>query len=650
MTVARGNQKPGRRSRHARRAEGFAVRRWLQLGAASAGMGAALLGYSLLSPQVGVAGAETGDTSAVSTGASTSDAAERDGTASDTTGTDTDTETATDDTDVDTDVGGPAGEDDNEAVIDDTAEIPDGDATGGTASDDTDAQDAAPDTVADSDSVVVDAPAEPVPGSDRQAADESVAPASAEPTDDAPAVETGATQHDSSAQFVSAQLSAPTVPAPRRTWREIVGDFLDKWTADTQAWIDSRDVDDETKARMEANFLAMRRALFNQAPTVEPIQITGKLTGAITGTLAAVDADGDRLVYRVVRAPREGSLQLNQDGTYTYTPDSDFDGVDTFRVVAIDVGLHMNLLDLFRPIGTRVSPLINQGAIKFDFQYNTGAEYWTEDRRGALQDAADALIVYFVVGKPVVLTYNVTGMEDAESSTLASAGSNLIRTGAGFWRTVVQNKLLTGYDSNGSAADGRITWNFGAGWGLGEDVDDGDFDFASTAMHELLHSFGFLSLIGEAGDNDNTYWTVFDSFVVNEDGRRPINRRYRFDSDFDPILTGEDGGMWFGGYHAVKAYGGLVPIFSPDPWNEGSSGSHLDDFTFSGDDQLMMNAQTGTGPGVRVLSAIEIGILRDLGYQVDELDPQTSPLAMALLGVVFLGRLRRKSAGEHAAQ
>lgn len=608
------------------------MRRWLQLGAASAGMGAALLGYSLLGPQVGVAGADSTGTSSAASSASASDGAETDPTDGGT------TETATD-------VDDPEDGDEDVEIEDEVEDIDEAPAT--EAEVEVDEEPSAEPEPTDSE------PAAPAvedtePDADRKSTQES----DPEPADDtaeaaASVADTEAGQPDSSVQSVTAQLSAPTVPAPRRTWREIVAGFLDEWTADTQAWIDSLDVDDEAKARMEANFFTMRRTFFNQAPIVEPIQLTGKLDGPITGTLDAVDPDGDRVVYRIVRAPREGSLQLNPDGTYTYTPDSDFDGVDTFRVVAVDAGLHVNLLDLFRPIGTRVSPLINQGAIKFDFQFTTGAQYWTEDRRAALNEVADDLVLYFVVGAPVVLSYSVTGMEDAESDTLASAGSSLIRTSAGFWRTVVQNKLLTGVDSNGSAVDGRITWNFGHSWALGEEVGDDEFDFAATAMHELMHSFGFLSLTGEPGDNDNRYWTIFDSFVVTADRVRPINRRYQWDSDFDPYLIGEDGGLYFGGANAVEAYGDLVPLFTPDPWVEGSSGSHLDDFTFTGPDQLMMNANTDTGPGVRVLSALELGILRDLGYQVD---PQTPPLATALLGVVFLGRRRRKSAAEHVAQ
>ncbi|WP_422748384.1 hypothetical protein ACN27E_09065 [Mycobacterium sp. WMMD1722] len=57
----------GHIGRH-RRAEDLPVRRWLQLGAASAGMGAALVGWSLLGSEVGIAQADSGVASSSAAG------------------------------------------------------------------------------------------------------------------------------------------------------------------------------------------------------------------------------------------------------------------------------------------------------------------------------------------------------------------------------------------------------------------------------------------------------------------------------------------------------------------------------------------------------------------------------------------------------
>ena len=60
-----------------------------------------------------------------------------------------------------------------------------------------------------------------------------------------------------------------------------------------------------------------------------------------------------------------------------------------------------------------------------------------------------------------------------------------------------------------------------------------------------------------------------------------------------------------------------VPLYSPAVWSGGSSISHLDDGVFSGPNHAMMDhAAAGMGPDDIVLSAVELGVLMDLGYTV----------------------------------
>jgi hypothetical protein len=573
--------------RGARRAENFAVRRWLQVGAASAGVGAGLLGFSLLGPQVGTAAADTAGETTTSTSASASDDGASTGSTASTASTD-----AADDTD----------------RADDADDADDADADDDAREDDADEADELDDQL-DDDDLGDDESDEDIDDDEERTADTE------EQADDTSAA--SKTTEDAEPEAKSQALTRPTAPKPPPgNWSDVTGRAIDNWTKDSQGWINSLPVDNQAKYHLEGALWATKRTFLNQAPTVAPIQISGKLDGPVTGTLRAVDPDGDRLIYVVTRGPKSGSVKVNADGTYTYTPGTDFDGVDTFRVVAVDVGPHVNLLDPFRPIGTSAGNLVNQRAITFEFTFVEGAEYWTPERVAALHRSADETIEYFVVTAPVVLTYDVEGMDDEDSSTLASAYSGRISQDPGFWPTVVQHKLLTGIDANGDDADGEIEWNFGTAWGLGDTVAPDEYDFVSTAMHELMHSFGFIENFSAPGQSTGTTWFAYAGFVVTRDRDRPIGPDLRWDPDFDPYLDGHDGGLYFDGAHAVAAYGGLVPLYMPNPWNSGSSTSHLDDTTFTGDDQKLMNARTGSGPGVRVLSPIEIGILRDLGYRV----------------------------------
>ena len=51
------------------------------------------------------------------------------------------------------------------------------------------------------------------------------------------------------------------------------------------------------------------------------------------------DPDGDNITVTLLSTPPNGSVTLNPDGTYTYTPNTDFDGEDVFTYVLCDDGI-----------------------------------------------------------------------------------------------------------------------------------------------------------------------------------------------------------------------------------------------------------------------------------------------------------------------
>ncbi len=97
--------------------------------------------------------------------------------------------------------------------------------------------------------------------------------------------------------------------------------------------------------------LLVRRNLFDQAPTAAPVQITPyRSHGEIQGVLGAVDAEGDPLTYEVIDTPEFGTVVVDAQGRYTYTPGPDFAGSltpDTFTVRISDANGGFNLFDPF---------------------------------------------------------------------------------------------------------------------------------------------------------------------------------------------------------------------------------------------------------------------------------------------------------------
>lgn len=91
----------------------------------------------------------------------------------------------------------------------------------------------------------------------------------------------------------------------------------------------------------------VQRIFDNRYPTTSP-SITGEgPDGVVTGSLGAVDRDGDRLVYTVIGAPTLGRVNIEQaTGNFTYTPVVDvasYGGTDAFTVsVSDDTGFHIH--------------------------------------------------------------------------------------------------------------------------------------------------------------------------------------------------------------------------------------------------------------------------------------------------------------------
>ncbi|MBX9922342.1 MAG: hypothetical protein K2Y33_21315 [Mycolicibacterium frederiksbergense] len=284
--------------------------------------------------------------------------------------------------------------------------------------------------------------------------------------------------------------------------------------------------------------------------------------------------------------------------------------------------------------------LVNQSAVTFVFNYTTGSQYWSPEARSALQRAATNLMGQFIVSTPVVVTYDITGENSSGTNTLASVDSPLTGSGAGFFPTVVQHKLLTGVDANGVAPDGEINWNFSYPWAFGDFVSGQQYDFTTVAMHELLHSFGFMSYVQPSTTATQRAWTLYDGFLQNSGGADLIGADFRFDPTLVAALTGAGGGVFFGGAGAVDAYGTLVPVYAPSSWVAGSSISHLDGTVFTGPDRQLMNPQVPAGPGLRTLSDVERAIMQDLGYTLAPMDATST---LALVGFVFLRRRCAKS-------
>lgn len=248
-------------------------------------------------------------------------------------------------------------------------------------------------------------------------------------------------------------------------------------------------------------------------------------------------------------------------------------------------------------------------------------------RRTALEQTG-TLLSSFLPSYTATINLSVNGAE-TNDSTLAAAGSNFNSAAAmvctaGYNRGDVGLIALGGADPAPGTADGTVTVNFeDHTWDLDDSISPGEFDFKSTMLHELLHAMGFSHSVTQAGaDPCGTTapaaggWVPYDQHLGNTSANF-INGSFVIDTTaWTAAVTGGTGtaGVLWRGANGVAGNGGNnVPLFSPTTFSGGSSIAHLDDDFFTGT-ELLMEAATGTGPGVRTLSAIEVGIMQDIGF------------------------------------
>jgi hypothetical protein len=74
----------------------------------------------------------------------------------------------------------------------------------------------------------------------------------------------------------------------------------------------------------------------NAAPIAENLTLTTYKNVAINGQCAAVDPEGDLVTFRLAEKPARGQVELNEDGSFCYTPYENKKGKDSFTYVAVD--------------------------------------------------------------------------------------------------------------------------------------------------------------------------------------------------------------------------------------------------------------------------------------------------------------------------
>lgn len=245
--------------------------------------------------------------------------------------------------------------------------------------------------------------------------------------------------------------------------------------------------------------------------------------------------------------------------------------------------------------------------------------------KAAFQFAVDQWSNLVHSSVPIVVNASFTALGPG---ILGSAGPTWIFSGfsgapqAATWYPVALANARHGSDLAPTSAD--IVAGFSSsfsGFYFGTDgITGGKIDFVSVVLHELGHGLGFLGAMDVNGSGIGSYGgtvLTYDRFTT---------------SNGTSLLSFADGSVALGnalkgttvrftGVQATAANGGTGPrLFAPNPWQSGSSYSHLDEATYpAGNANSLMTPAIGADEVIHSPGVVTLGIFADTGWVVSGL-------------------------------
>ena len=141
---------------------------------------------------------------------------------------------------------------------------------------------------------------------------------------------------------------------------------------------------DSNLATVSLTITAVNDAPVATAESYTTAEDTGLVVDAASGLLAhATDIDGDPLTAVLVSGPAHGSVSLNSDGSFTYTPSGNYNGSDSFVYKVNDGAADSNLATVSLTI-TAVN----------DAPVATAENYTTAEDTALVVDAAAGVLTH----------------------------------------------------------------------------------------------------------------------------------------------------------------------------------------------------------------------------------------------------------------
>ena len=247
-----------------------------------------------------------------------------------------------------------------------------------------------------------------------------------------------------------------------------------------------------------------------------------------------------------------------------------------------------------------------------------------ESRRRALEAAVSAWTKVIQGTVPIKVVASMDDIDDGDNdpntNVLAVAGpvEFWLRDGAAV-PSALEWQLKKRRGTDAEDADIEVQVNKTADWDYAVNgvAARGKASFVYTLIHEIGHGLGFVDSFDiETGNYANTVPFIYDTFLNRGSGaRRKLTER----AGNQAIEDMTSGDLFFDGTNAADASRRsirplpMVKIYAPNPYERGSSISHVDQVTYA-DFKTGLMTPTDFGSGTDKIDILTLGIMKDLGY------------------------------------
>ena len=250
---------------------------------------------------------------------------------------------------------------------------------------------------------------------------------------------------------------------------------------------------------------------------------------------------------------------------------------------------------------------------------------------GAIRQATATTMLAYIIdvlnettGASLDIEFRISQTDGA--GALASAGT-LFAVASQYSNGLASDHIEAGSDPAPEFSDIFVTIDFGYTWNSGTGTPSGsEFDLFTVLLHEVTHGLGFTSLSesdgisGISAGNPGSFSKLDDGLTRITGSLDLWNASFTFVGIASDLISDDVG---FSGTNSVAANGSVIPkIYSPSPFDDGSSLSHWDTTTFPNE---IMKHSIASGVQQLIYGPLDIAVLKDFGYTsaaaVATLDP-----------------------------